>query len=147
MKPEKRFYITGSNDHRPPSTCTVYVDGTAGDEFREGLDVELSHWMPNRTLDQYKAGTSTEICFKFLEDKDAAPYDLVVNNHLDMDGLLSVFVLAYPLEAMRSREILCDASKTGDFWAWSEGKGLKIFQELTLLYQQLQSQNDHFQEI
>lgn len=117
MKPEKRFYITDSKVQRPLSTCTIYVDGTGGEDFREGVDIELSHWMPNRTLDQYKAGTSTEICFKFLEDKNAAPYDLVVNNHLDMDGLLSVFVLAYPSEAMRYRDILCDTSKTGDFWA------------------------------
>lgn len=147
MKPEKRFYITGSNVQRSYSTSTVYVDGTAADEFREGIDVELSHWMPNRTPDQYKAGTSTEMCFKFLEDKNAAPYDLVINNHIDIDGLLSVFVLAYPSEAIHYREILCDASKTGDFWAWSEGKALKIFQEVTLLYQQLQSQKVRLQDI
>jgi hypothetical protein len=109
--------------------------------------MELSHWIPNRTLERYKAGTSTEICFKFLDDKNAAPYDLVVNNHLDMDGLLSVFVLVYPTEAMCYREILCAASKTGDFWAWSEGKAFTLFQELTLFYKELQIQNVNLQEV
>jgi len=141
MKPEKPFYIAGSSAENPPSRCMVYVDGMGGDNFREGVDIELSHWPSNRTLDQYKAGTSTEICFKFLEDKNAAPYDLVVNNHIDIDGLLSVFVMAYSSIAMYHRDILCDASKTGDFWAWSEGKALKIFQEVTLLYQRLQNQD------
>lgn len=147
MNPEKRFYLTNSTEPHPHSQHTIFVDGTAGNDFREGVDIELSHWIPNRTLDKYKAGTSTEICFKFLEDPHRLFYDLVVNNHLDIDGLLSVFVLAYPTEALRYKDILCDASKTGDFWAWSEGKALKLFQELTLFYQDLQSQKVNLQEI
>ncbi len=134
MKSEKRFYVEGSKSKRPESRCTIYVDGTAGADFREGLDIELSHWIPNRTEERYKAGTSTEICFKFLEANIEHSYDLVVNNHLDIDGLLSVFVLAYPTIALQYREILSTASKAGDFWAWSEGRALTLFQELTLLY-------------
>lgn len=134
MKPEKRFYAEGSKAKRPDSHCTIYVDGTAGADFREGLDIELSHWIPNRTEERYKAGTSTEICFKFLEANKTYPYDLVVNNHLDIDGLLSVFVLAYPSVALQYREILKNASKAGDFWAWAEGRALTLFQKLTLLY-------------
>jgi hypothetical protein len=146
MKPEKRFYIMGTVDPKPNSHHTIYVDGTAEDGFREGLDIELSHWIPNRTPEKYKAGTSTEICFNFLEDKEASSYDLVINNHLDIDGLLSVFVLAYPTIALQHRDVLCEASKTGDFWAWSTGKGLKLFQELTLFYKDLQSQKVYIQE-
>lgn len=134
MKPEKCFYVEGSKGKRPKSRCTIYVDGTAGADFREDLDIELSHWIPNRTEERYKAGTSTEICFKFLEANKISPYDLVVNNHLDIDGLLSVFVLAYPTIALQYREVLSNASKAGDFWAWSEGRALTLFQELTLLY-------------
>jgi hypothetical protein len=36
--------------------------------------------------------------------------------------------------ALAHRDVLVGASKTGDFWAWSEGRSLKLFQELTLLY-------------
>jgi len=146
MREEKRFYIKGSGAERPKSQCTIYVDGASGDEFREGTDVELSHWLPNRTEDRYKAGTSTEICFKFLEANKSHSYDLVVNNHLDMDGLLSVFVLVYPSVALYHREILSNAAKAGDFWAWSEGKALKIFQEVTLFYRNLEKQEVNLQK-
>jgi len=140
MKKEKNFYIKNSKAERPASRSSLYVDGTAGDDFRESIDVELSHWLPNRTEDRYKAGTSTEICFKFLEANETLPYDLVINNHLDMDGLLSVFVLCYPTVALHYKDALCKASKTGDFWGWSTGKALKLFQELTLLYRNLEKQ-------
>lgn len=43
MTQEKRFYIEGSSAERPDSRCSIYVDGTAGEAFREGIDVELSH--------------------------------------------------------------------------------------------------------
>lgn len=143
---EKSFYIKGSKAERPGSRCTIYVDGTAGGDFREGIDVELSHWFPNRTEDHYKAGTSTEICFKFLDANMDYPYDLVINNHLDIDGLLSTFVLAYPKMAIKNRNVLCNTAKIGDFWAWAEGKSLKLFQELTLFYQQLEKQNVDLQK-
>lgn len=146
MTQEKQFYIEGSAATRPDSSCSIYVDGTAGDYFREGIDVELSHWIPNRTEDRYKAGTSTEICFKFLESNTHHPYDLVINNHLDLDGILSVFVLAYPTVALHHRDVLCHAAKAGDFWAWSTGKALKIFQELTCMYQDLGRQKVDLQQ-
>ena len=146
MKSEKCFYAKGSKGKKPQFQCTIYVDGTAGKEFREGVDIELSHWIPNRTKKAYKAGTSTEICFKFLDAKENHPYDLVINNHLDIDGLLSAFVLCYSETARAHRDTLLGAAKTGDFWAWSEGKSLKLFQELTLLYQHLEGKKIDLQQ-
>lgn len=140
MKSEKCFYVKGSKINRPDSRCTIYVDGTAGADFREGVDIELSHWIPNRTEQRFKAGTSTEICFKYLESQKTPAYDLVINNHLDIDGLLSVFVLSFPTMALQYRDDLINCAKTGDFWAWSEGKSLTLFQELTLLYRRLETQ-------
>lgn len=147
MNPEKSFYIAKPHTQKPASKCTVFVDGTAGRDFRDGIDFELSHWIPNRTPKQYKAGTSTEICFNFLDDQGTDIYDLVMNNHIDIDGLLSVFVLAYPSEALRYREILCTVSKAGDFWAWSESKALQIFQDLTVFYETLLKQKVDLQVI
>lgn len=146
MNPEKRFYAKGSKSKSPESRCTIYVDGTAGEDFREGLDIELSHWVPNRTEKQYKAGTSTEICFKYLEGNETPSYDLVTNNHLDVDGILSAFVLCYPKIALAHRDILIGASKTGDFWAWSEGRSLTLFQELTLLYRRFDASSVDLQK-
>ncbi|MBX9621506.1 MAG: hypothetical protein K2X28_05715 [Alphaproteobacteria bacterium] len=146
MNPEKCFYAQGSKSKRPESQCAIYVDGTAGEEFRESIDIELSHWVPNRTEKRYKAGTSTEICLKYIDANESLPYDLVINNHLDIDGILSVFVLCYPKIALTHRNVLVGASKTGDFWAWSEGRSLKLFQELTLLYRRLDASNIDLQK-
>lgn len=146
MNPEKPFYAEKTKNKRPESQCTIYVDGTAGEEFREGIDIELSHWVPNRTENQYKAGTSTEICFKYLEANKNPSYDLVMNNHLDVDGILSTFVLCYPKTALAYRGVLVDAAKTGDFWAWSERRSLKLFQELTLFYRHLEASSIDLQK-
>jgi hypothetical protein len=134
MKPEVQFYC-GNTTLRPKSTKSIYVDGTAGNDFRTVVDVELSHWLPNRTDAMYKAGTSTEICFNYLEANPSRDYDLVINNHIDVDGVLSVFVLVYPTLAQQFRSELINAAEIGDFWAWGEGKALKVFQMLSLLFE------------
>ena len=146
MKQEITFYAEGSPDGRPVSVRTMYVDGTAGAQFREGVDVELSHWRPNKTEEHYKAGTSTEICFKYLHLNKERKYDLVVNNHLDVDGVLSVFVLTHPTLALANEDVLIHAAEAGDFWAWSEGKAFKVFQLLSLLFQKLKASNISMKE-
>jgi|JI6StandDraft_1071083.scaffolds.fasta_scaffold754606_2 hypothetical protein len=65
MRPEKHFYVEGSKGKRPESSCTIYVDGTAGADFREDLDIELSHWIPNRTEERYKAGRQQRFALTF----------------------------------------------------------------------------------
>lgn len=139
MQQEIRYYLKGSSKSRPESKCTAYVDGASGDEFRDGIDVELSHWRPNRTPEKYRAGTSTEICFKYLRDPKSLPYDLVVNNHLDVDGVLSVFVLTNPTLALKHESVLIKAAEAGDFWAWSEGKAFKLFQLMSILFDHLEA--------
>lgn len=129
------FYIEGTTYPRPQSRRTVYVDGTANDDYRQGIDVELSHWIPNRTPESLKSGTSTQICFQFIQSNNILPYDLVVNNHLDMDGLLSVFVLTNPPIALKHQQVLCEAAAIGDFWAWSQGKALYLYQEINKFFQ------------
>lgn len=146
MKQEIAFYGEGSPGGRPTSARTLYVDGTAGTSFRDGIDGELSHWHPNKTEDQYKAGTSTEICFKYLHLNKKRNYDLVVNNHLDVDGVLSVFVLTHPQAALAHEDVLIKAAEAGDFWGWSEGKAFHLFQELSLLFKKIGSQKKGLQE-
>jgi hypothetical protein len=139
MTQEIDFYIEGSPDQQPSSVRTLYVDGTAGNGFRKGIDGELSHWRPNKTEERYKAGTSTEICFRYLQLNKGIDYDLVINNHLDVDGVLSVFVLTHPQVALKHMDVLKDAAGAGDFWAWAEGKALKVFQELSLFFREVKA--------
>jgi hypothetical protein len=146
MMREIEFYVEGSDHPKPTSARTVYVDGTAGNGFRQGMDVELSHWRPNQTEERYRAGTSTEICFKYLHYNKDINYDLVINNHLDVDGVLSVFTLTHPTVALRHKDVVIGAAEAGDFWAWSEGKALKLFQLLSLLSEKLEALNINLKE-
>ncbi|MBX9805496.1 MAG: hypothetical protein K2Y18_07070 [Alphaproteobacteria bacterium] len=146
MKQEIKFYALGCPHPRPTSTRTLYVDGAAGGEFREGIDGELSHWRPNKTEAQYRAGTSTEICFKYLHANKNLDYDLVVNNHLDVDGVMSVFALTHPKIALANEGVIVKAAEAGDFWAWAEGTAFNLFHEMSLLFRTLESSNLNLQE-
>lgn len=139
MKQEIAFYVEGSKDPRPNSRRTMYVDGSAANHFREGIDGELSHWRPNKTEPQYRAGTSTEICFKYRHANPNINYELVVNNHLDVDGVLSVFTLTHPQVALAHETAIIQAAEAGDFWAWAEKTAFNLFQELSLLFQKLET--------
>jgi len=58
---------------------------------------------------------------------------LVINNHVDLDGLLSVFVLTYPTLALHIVMSFVMRLKLEIFWAWSEGKSLKIFRNYLIV--------------
>jgi uncharacterized protein DUF6687 len=133
-------YIEGTKMHeRPDSRRTIFADG-AGTGLRDGIDVELSHWVPNRTPAKFKADTSTEICMNFVAAREIE-YDLVVNNHADVDGLLSVFTLLYPETATAHRAILVSAARMGDFWDWGESAAQVVFQSLTQQIDALTARN------
>jgi hypothetical protein len=124
------LFISGTKlIERPQSRRTVFADG-AGDGLRDGTDVELSHWVPNRTPARFKADTSTEICMNFVLSREVE-YDLVVNNHADVDGVLSVFTLLHPEVALSNRATIVSAAEMGDFWAWGETSAQVLFQSLT----------------
>jgi hypothetical protein len=135
---KSNFYILGSASPRPQSKTSIFVDGVHDHTFRDD-DIELSHWLPNQTKDTYKAGTSTEICFKFLEQNPDADYDLVLNNHLDMDGLLAVFTLCFPEISLQYKDEIIQAAEMGDFWAFGKEKALNLFQNMTFFINQLDS--------
>lgn len=135
--PRTTFFIDGSARARPASRRTIYCDGGIDERF-SAHDVELSHWIPNRTPRAYKANTSTEICLNFVaNDANRAQYDLVVNNHIDVDGILSVFVAVSGAATLAHRRLLVQAAEMGDFWGWGEPDAQTLFQALTLLKNRL----------
>jgi hypothetical protein len=96
----------------PAISCDGLVPGAA---------LDLTHWQGNRTPRQYQADTSTEIALKFITSPEAATRSaraVVVNNHFDTDGLLSIWVLLDPKEAMPRRDLLIAAAEAGDFDEW-----------------------------
>ncbi len=126
------YFVIGSSTHaRPASERTIYCDGASGD-FREGVDLELSHWIPNRTPTELKADTSTGICLRFARTPELARYDLAVNNHVDVDGILSVFAIVHPELSLAHESTLVGAAEMGDFFLWAEEPAQVLYQALTL---------------
>jgi Family of unknown function (DUF6687) len=136
---QRKFHIQGSQSPRPSARGVIYCDGGTDDEFRAGVDLQLSHWIPNDTPATFKADTSTEICLNFVASGDRR-FDLVVNNHADVDGVLAVFTLVAGEWALPHRRTLTQAAEMGDFWAWGERPAQALFQSLTLLIRKLQSE-------
>lgn len=128
-----RFLILNHGDPRPDAGRILFCDGAGGAIFRDGSDLDLSHWRPNRTPAQYRAGTSTEICFRFLDAPLSGDWSVAVNNHLDVDGLLSVYVLTHSHHALAHRHTIIAAAEMGDFWGWGELPAQRLFQGFTRL--------------
>lgn len=106
---------------RPPFLC---VDGVVED----GLN--LSHWPGNRTPIHLKADTTTEMAMNLardpLRDRWLDGIEIVTNNHFDTDGLLSVFAVLRPREALAHEAELVRAARTGDFGDWTTPEAFKV---------------------
>ncbi len=110
----RRFQFVGGSyaGDRPAISCDGLVPGAS---------LDLTHWQGNRTPPEYKADTSTEIALNFAaspESSDRWADAVVVNNHFDTDGLLSIWVLLDPERAMTCRDLLVAAAEAGDFDEW-----------------------------
>ena len=128
-----RFEIIGHSPPRPDADCIIFCDGTGGELFRPETDLELSHWRPNRTPAKYRAGTSTEICFRFLDNPRLGSWTVAVNNHVDVDGILSVYALVHGDHAQANRKTIIEGAEMGDFWGWGDPPAQRAFQGITRL--------------
>jgi hypothetical protein len=129
----ERFEILGSNSARPEAERIIFCDGTDGRLFQAETDLELSHWRPNRTPIEYRAGTSTETCFRWLDNPRSGEWSIAVNNHLDVDGIMSVYVLMHSDHALKHRQTIVGAAEMGDFWGCGEPLAQRVFQGVTQL--------------
>ncbi len=113
------YYDERLNDM--PFLC---VDGVVA----SGLN--LSHWPGNRTPAHLKADTSTGMALKLARDpgRDAwlRGVALVTNNHFDTDGLLSVYGVLRPSEALAHERELLQAARTGDFGEFTTPEAFKF---------------------
>jgi hypothetical protein len=64
------------------------------------------------------------------------PRNVAVNNHVDVDGILSVYVLVHSYHALAHRQTIIEAADMGDFWGWGEPPAQRVFQGITHLMQQ-----------
>lgn len=146
MRTPRLFISSTRMLDRPDSRRTIFADGSPDATARPGVDLELSHWFPNHTPNELKADTSTEICMNFV-GSEKVDWDVVVNNHVDVDGVLSVFTLLHPEIALGHRTTIVSAAEMGDFWAWAEFPAQVLFQGLTMQIDALTRANADPQEI
>jgi hypothetical protein len=128
-----RFHIEGSSYPRPDVARVIYADGAGAGRVRAGVDVELSHWVPNQTAAAFKADTSTEICLRYASSAARQPADLVVNDHADVDGILALYALLESETALANYETLVAAAAMGDFMSWADRRAFGLAQELSVL--------------
>lgn len=141
-----RFEIIDSHSPRPDAERILFCDGTGGRLFRSETDLELSHWRPNRTPTEFRAAASTEICFRFLDHPRPGSWTVAVNNHVDVDGILSVYVLVQSDHALEHRQTIVEAAEMGDFWNWGEPPAQRVFQGVTHLMQTGGKPNSIYEE-
>ena len=91
----------------------VVVDGSAN----AGTVLTISHWPGSVAPPGCAADTSAQMAFLYLDrgadlHGDAA---VVTNNHFDQDGLVGVYALTSPEDALARRAQLEDLAAAGDF--------------------------------
>jgi hypothetical protein len=90
-----------------------------------GAALDLSHWRGNGTPARFKRDTSTEIALAYAA-VERSTGGLVVNNHFDADGALSVFALLEPDRALERAPLLAAAAECGDFGEWPDDDGVRL---------------------
>ncbi len=143
----RRFFYSSDGLDLPQNKGVLYVDGAAGAGFSEALDLELSHWVPNRTPAPYKADTSTGICLRFIKAQPISNHSLVVNNHTDVDGILSAFCTCNPDVLQGHESVIEGAARMGDFGAWCGTVSARLCFNLSLLREARQAVGVGSQEI
>jgi hypothetical protein len=109
---QRRFELVSFGGEAPS-------DAVCCDGLCPGAALDLSHWRGNRTPRELKADTSTEMALGWAARGERGSA-LVVNNHFDTDGVLSVWALLEPERALPHAAILAAAAEVGDFDEWPD---------------------------
>src|SRR5262245_43271147 len=105
------------------SVPNVIVDGRA----TGGTVLTLSHWPKSGTPAALRGDTSTAIVFNYIDKPPRhAKAEAVSNNHFDEDGLVGIFALLDPAEAVRRRDLLIDVASAGDFGVFHRREAARI---------------------
>jgi hypothetical protein len=92
--------------------ANVVVDGSPN----RSTVLTLTHWPGIGQPLGLGADLSAEMAFAYLDQPpDHRPARVVTNNHFDQDGLVSIFALVEPNQAIAHRELLIDLAASGDF--------------------------------
>jgi hypothetical protein len=99
------------------------VDGAAV----PGTRITLSHWPHSGTPWPLKDDLSSQIVFKYLKNPafhvDASA---VTNTHFDTDGLVGLWAVLHPEQALTNETLLNDIAAAGDFQKFSDWQAYRI---------------------
>lgn len=94
--------------------------------------VRLSHWPGAGTPPELRRDLSTGIALAYARlsaAERAARFgrlDVVSNDHFDTDGLLAIFAVLNPREALAREEAMLAAAAAGDFWLAPTPRALRV---------------------
>lgn len=110
--------------HELGDTPNVIVDGSP----QQATVLTLSHWPHSGTPLEFADDLSAQIAFRWLDasNRYQVAAHVVSNNHFDEDGLVSVYVLVDPDQALARRELLCDIARAGDFGTWHDRAAARV---------------------
>ncbi len=119
--------------HQLDSRPSVIADGPPA----PGTVITLSHWPHSPTPRALARDLSAQIVFAFLSSWRRWPRaELVSNDHVDQDGLVSVYALVNPEDALARRELLEDVAAAGDFATFKTRRAARISFSLATLADQ-----------
>ena len=123
LQAKRPFVHVPYGQDAPSDVKTLACDGRV-----PKATLDLSHWTDNTTPQDLYADTSTEIALNLARSSEYGEYDTatVVNNHFDVDGVLSAWAATDPEEALPHFQLLCDAAACGDFGEWPSDEGVKL---------------------
>ncbi len=113
LAPQLEFLGPDELDRRP----FVAVDGAPP----HGAALALAHWPGSGTPAELGAPTATEIAWRYLHvaHRGAELVEVVTNNHVDEDGLLSAWVLTNR-PGTADAQIAIATATAGDFAVWDD---------------------------
>jgi hypothetical protein len=114
-------------DGRP----SVILDGSPA----PGTTLTVTHWPGYPPPAGVAADLSAQMAFRLLERPDLVPdeAEAVSNNHFDQDGLVSLYALVAPDDALPRRRFLEDVALAGDFGVCPDGDAARVSMVLAAL--------------
>ncbi len=103
----------------------IVVDGSPN----IGTVLCLTHWPGFPCVEpSLAADLSAQMVFRYVDRGMDLHGDarVVTNNHFDQDGLIGVYALVHPDEAMRHRDLLEDIAAAGDFGSYRNRLAARI---------------------
>ncbi len=122
-----RFEAYHHLDGRP----NVVVDGSP----TEGTVLTVTHWPGYPPPEAVADDLSAQMAFRLLDHPELVPdgVELVSNNHFDQDGLVSLFALCRPDEALARQPFLEDVARAGDFAVYQDRDAARVSMVLSAM--------------